>query len=178
MENVCTVHNFKVSLWEDYPLLCGCCLYYILITFIGSKTKLRGRASAHGAMGHWIDHSWWIHWAIFHSSQWSRTGINCNKSCNICYPVYGMMHIKPMLLIKNSPCSVDSEFPLWLHEWSFTICPTLVNRKQNVLSVSLNKISFITFTACSQSSRTGVGFTVSLMYQHSNSMLIFKPKIL
>ena len=51
-----------------------------------------------------------------------------------------MMHIKePLLLIrKSSPCR-GSGFPLLLSEWSSTICLTPYNRKQNVLSASLNK---------------------------------------
>ena len=51
-----------------------------------------------------------------------------------------MMHIKePLLLIGNSsPCG-GSGFPLSLFEWSFTICQTPYNGKQNVLSTSLNK---------------------------------------
>ena len=58
----------------------------------------------------------------------------------MCCPVYEMMHIKePSLLIgKSSPCG-SSGFPLWLFEWSFTICLTPYNRKYNVLSASLNK---------------------------------------
>ena len=58
----------------------------------------------------------------------------------MCYPVFGMMHIKePLLLIgKNSPCG-GSGFPLSLSEWSFTICPMPYNRKLNVLSALLNK---------------------------------------
>ena len=69
----------------------------------------------------------------------------CNKSCSMCYPVCGMIHIKePLLLIgKSMPCS-GSGFPLSLSEWSFTICLTPYNRKQNVLSASLNK-SFSSF---------------------------------
>ena len=50
----------------------------------------------------------------------------CNKDHSICYPVYGIMHIKePLLLIReSSPCSGSSGFLLSLSEWSFTICPT------------------------------------------------------
>ena len=64
----------------------------------------------------------------------------CNKGRGMCYPVCGMMHIKePLLLLgKSSPCG-GSGFPLSLSEWSFTICPTPYNRKENVLSASLNK---------------------------------------
>ena len=55
----------------------------------------------------------------------------CNKDCDMCYPVYGMMHIKePLLLIRKSrPCG-GSGFPLLLSEWSVTICLThiMVNK--------------------------------------------------
>ena len=44
-----------------------------------------------------------------------------------------------LLIQKSSPCSVDSGFPLLVSEWSFTICPTPYNRKQKVLSASLNQ---------------------------------------
>ena len=58
----------------------------------------------------------------------------------MCYPVYGMMHIKePLLLIGKSSLCGGSGFPLSLSELSFTICLTPYNRKENVLSVSLNK---------------------------------------
>ena len=68
-----------------------------------------------------------------------------NKARGVCYPVCGMKHIKePLLLIgKSSPCG-GSGFPLSLSEWSFTICLTQYNRKQNLLSASLNKI-FLSF---------------------------------
>ena len=51
-------------------------------------------------------------------------------------------HIKePLLLIgKSSPCG-GSGFSFSLSEWSSTICLTPYNRKENVLSVSLNKTS-------------------------------------
>ena len=55
----------------------------------------------------------------------------------MCYPVYGIVHIKePLLLIGKSSPFGGSVFPL---EWYFTICPTPYNRKLNVLSASLNK---------------------------------------
>ena len=59
----------------------------------------------------------------------------------MCYPVCGTLHIKKTLLLigKSSPCSVGSGFPLSLSGYFFTICLTLYNHKQNVLSVSLNK---------------------------------------
>ena len=60
------------------------------------------------------------------------------------YLVCGMVHIKePLLLIGKSSPSDGSGFPLSLSEWSFTICPMPYNRKFNVLSASLNKISFL-----------------------------------
>ena len=43
-----------------------------------------------------------------------------------------------VLIEKNGPCG-GSGFPLSLSEWSFTMCLTPCNRKQNVLSASLNK---------------------------------------
>ena len=55
------------------------------------------------------------------------------------YSVCGMMHIKePLLLIGKSSLCGGSGFPLSLSEWSFTICPTPYNRKQNVFSASVN----------------------------------------
>ena len=56
------------------------------------------------------------------------------------YPFCGMMHIKePLLLIGKSSPYGDNGFHLLLSEWSLTICLTPYNRKQNVLSASLNK---------------------------------------
>ena len=57
----------------------------------------------------------------------------------MCYPVYGMVHIKePMLLIDKSSLCGGSGFPFSLSEWSLTICLTN-NRRSNVLSALLNK---------------------------------------
>ena len=58
----------------------------------------------------------------------------------MCYPVCGMVHIKESLLLidKSSLCG-GSLFPFSLSEWSLTICLTPYNRRQNVLSASLNK---------------------------------------
>ena len=60
----------------------------------------------------------------------------------MCYPVCEMVHIKePLMLIGKSSLCGGSVFPLSLSEWSFTIiCLTPYNRKENVLSASLNKI--------------------------------------
>ena len=64
----------------------------------------------------------------------------CNKGCGMCYPVYGIVHIKePMLLIGKSSLCGGSRFPFSLSECSFTICLMPYNHKQNVLSASLNK---------------------------------------
>ena len=53
---------------------------------------------------------------------------------------FGMVHIKePFLLIDKSSLCGGSGFPSSLSEWSLTICPLPYNRKENVLSVSLNK---------------------------------------
>ena len=60
----------------------------------------------------------------------------------MCYPVCGMVHIKePLLLIEKSSLSGGSGFPRSLSECFFTISLTPYNRKQNVLSASLNKTS-------------------------------------
>ena len=57
----------------------------------------------------------------------------------MCYPVCGMIHIKEALLLigKSSICG-GIGFLLSLLECPFTICVTLFNRKENVLSVSIN----------------------------------------
>ena len=53
-----------------------------------------------------------------------------NKGRGMCYPVCGMMHLKePLLLIGKSSSCGGRGFPLSLSEWSFTIYPTLYNRK-------------------------------------------------
>ena len=86
------------------------------------------RAVVHGAMGRQIDPSWWIHWAISRSSQCSMTGVK--KGYGMCYPVWGMMHIKePLLLFGKSRLCGGSGFPLSLSECFFTICLTPHNRK-------------------------------------------------
>ena len=54
----------------------------------------------------------------------------CFKGCGMCYPVYGIVHIKePLPLIRKSSLCGGSRFHLSLSEWSFTICPTPYNRK-------------------------------------------------
>ena len=66
----------------------------------------------------------------------------------VCVILSGMVHIKePLLLIDKSSLCGGSGFPFSLSEWSLTICLTPNNRKENVLSVSLNKIfpSFLPF---------------------------------
>ena len=64
----------------------------------------------------------------------------CNKGHGMCYPVCGMVHIKePLLLIGKTSLCGSSGFHFSLSQWSLTICLTPYNRKQNVLSASLNK---------------------------------------
>ena len=54
----------------------------------------------------------------------------CNKGRGMCYPVWGMVHIKePLLLIDNSSLCGGSGFPFSLSEWSLTICLTPYNRR-------------------------------------------------
>ena len=53
-----------------------------------------------------------------------------NKGRGMCYPVYGMVHIKePLLLIDKSSLCGGSGFPFSLSEWSLTICLTSYNRR-------------------------------------------------
>ena len=54
----------------------------------------------------------------------------CNKGRGMCYPVYGMVHIKePLLLIDKSSLCGGSGFPFSLSEWSLTICLTSYNSR-------------------------------------------------
>ena len=84
------------------------------------------RALAHGAMGHWIDHSWWTHSVISRSSQCSTTGIA--KATGITKAVVCAVLSVGLLTGKSSPCG-GSWFPLSLSEWFFSICLTPYNRK-------------------------------------------------
>ena len=72
----------------------------------------------------------------------------CNKGHGMCYPVYGMMHIKePLLLIGKSSLCGGSGFSLSLSEWSFTICPMPYNRKIKCVECVVKlKISSFLFT--------------------------------
>ena len=126
-------------MWYDcafYTKMLWLCARYLFLVLI--LTSLNNDQSFMG----------WTHWAISHSSQCSTTGVT--KSCGMCYPICGMMHIKePLPLIgKSSPCG-GSGFPFSLSEWSFTICLTPYNRKWNVWSASLNKTfpSFLWITS-------------------------------
>ena len=70
------------------------------------------------------------------------------------------VHVKLSDLIgKSSPYNAVCGFPLSLSEWSFIIRPTSYNRKQNVLSVSLNKhflpsLVYHSFNFITKNSRT------------------------
>ena len=84
------------------------------------------RAFAHGVMGRRIDPSWNGPMSYFSFQPVLHDW--CNKGCGMCYPVYGMVHIKkPLLLIGKSSLCGGSGF----------LMP--YNRKYNVLSGSLNK---------------------------------------
>ena len=62
----------------------------------------------------------WVVGSIPHDRPISRSR-QCSKihitKAVICYPVYGMMHIKDILLLigKSSPCSGGSGFPLVIY---------------------------------------------------------------
>ena len=63
---------------------------------INYKTFFYYNATAHGAMGHQIDPSWWTHSAISRSS-WCKT-----NGRDMVYHVRGMVQIKdPLLLISK-----------------------------------------------------------------------------
>ena len=49
----------------------------------GARCSSVVRAFARGAMGHRIDPSWWIHWAISYSSQCPTTGVTKAVVCII-----------------------------------------------------------------------------------------------
>ena len=53
------------------------------------------RASAQGAMGPWIDPSWWTHWAISGSRQCSTTGVTKAVLCAV---------LSVEWCIQNNPC--------------------------------------------------------------------------
>ena len=75
----------------------------------------------------------------------------------MCYPVCGMVHIKePLLLIDKSSLCGGSRFPFSLSEWSLTIYLMPYNRRENVLSASLNK----TFLSLSLGFTRHIGFYV------------------
>ena len=63
-----------------------------------------------------------------------------NKGSGICYSVFGMVHIKELMLLirKGNPCSGVNRW-VFFAEWFFTICLMTYNHKQNVLIASLNK---------------------------------------
>ena len=92
-------------------------------SYKGARYSYVVRAFAHGALGHWIDPSWsYLSFQPLHHDWF-------NKSCGMCYPVCGMMHIKePLLLIGKSSHMAAAAFIL-LSEWSSTICSTPHSRK-------------------------------------------------
>ena len=144
MNCVCIVSGVNcvciVSLTNGYSLKGNFLLfYYYSLNFIfllfGSSVV---RVFVHFVMGRQIDPSWGGPIELYHVPSVLHDW--CNKGRGMCYLVCGMVHVKEPLLLfgKSSPCA-SSCFPLSLSEWSFTICPTPYNRKQNVLSASLNK---------------------------------------
>ena len=83
-------------------------------THFGARCSSVVRAFTYGAIGRRIDPLRWTHWAISRSSQCSTTGVT---KAVVCYPVYGIMHIKePLLLIGKSSPYDGSWFLLSLSE--------------------------------------------------------------
>ena len=62
--------------------------------------------TTHGAMGHWIDPSWWTNSAISHSSQCSMTGVTKG----------GIVHVKELLLLVKESSPSGSGLPLYLSD--------------------------------------------------------------
>ena len=62
-----------------------------------SRIELRGKASAHGAVGHWIYSTWWTHKAISLSNQCSTTDVTKIVVCVILS--LGFILIKDPLLL-------------------------------------------------------------------------------
>ena len=88
----------------------------------------------------------------------------CNKGRGMYYPVCGMVHIKePMLLIDKSSLCGGSGFHFSLSEWSLTP----YNRRQNVLSASLNK----TFLSLSHVETFGTSQILSNFIKIENIMI-------
>ena len=67
--------------WGFFIYLFDVTLNTLLLT--GAKCNSVVRAFAHGAMGHWIDPSWWTHWAISCSSQCPTTGVTKAVVCSV-----------------------------------------------------------------------------------------------
>ena len=71
------LHNWYNN-WQSmcYPIYVIVQVKYLLFLINGGY-----RVSIYGFMGHWVNPSCWMHWAISHSS-W------CNKGCGMCYPIW------------------------------------------------------------------------------------------
>ena len=61
----------------------GSCFVYVDIIYWRMRCSSMVRSFTHGAIGRWIDPSWWTHWAISHTSQCSMTGITNAVVCAI-----------------------------------------------------------------------------------------------
>ena len=86
-----TIHNnklkrFSVAVLEN-PYGGGASIIW------GVRRSSVVRAFTHGAMGCRIDHSWWTHWAISHSSQCSMTGVTKVMVCVTLSEVLSLLFI-------------------------------------------------------------------------------------
>ena len=81
------------------------------------------------------------------------------------------MHIKEPLLLngKSSPCG-GSGFALSLSKLSFTICPSPYNRKQNVLSASLNKHFLPSFPFQIDQTLLEILFKIEDPHEHTDAL--------
>ena len=65
---------------------------YMTLLIQGARCSFVVKAFTRGAMGRWIDPSWWTHLGYFSVQPVSHDW--CNKGRGVWYPVCGMVHIK------------------------------------------------------------------------------------
>ena len=116
------------------------------------------RVFDHGVMGHWIDPSWWTHWAISCSSQCPMTGIT---------KASGMVHTKEPLLLIGRIAHVVAEGIL-SHYLTGPLPYVQCHITKNVLSTKLNK-TFPSFLYKSQHWKLVTAWTMAT--QHLNSLI-------
>ena len=113
-------HQWRLFLCHNHPPQCELPQCILTVQGAGRSSEVRWVV---GSILHGVDPlSYFSFQPVLHD--W------CNKGCGMCYPVYGMVHIKETLLLigKSSLCG-GSGFPFSLSEWSLTICLMPYNRR-------------------------------------------------